>query len=77
MKIGLQEIDWEYIASVLAHEGDDKQIPFFKAFVKECLSWGTRYQVGIQLANINSGLSKEEREILSIISYEEEANCET
>ena len=72
MKIGLQEIDWEYIASVLAHEGADKQIPFFKAFVKECLSWGTRYQVEIQLANINSRLSKEEREVLGMIGFEPE-----
>jgi hypothetical protein len=66
-----KEIDWEYLGAVLAREGDDCQVPFFKAFVKECNSWGTRLQVEKQLAFINIGLTREERETLSMIGYEE------
>lgn len=69
---GLPEIPWEYFASVLAHRGSDEQLVFFKAFVKECLSWGTRYQVQLQLASVNEKLTTEERELLSMIGYEDE-----
>ena len=72
MKLGLQDIKWEYIGAKLACAEDDEQTAFLKAFVKECLSWGTRYQVGIQLAGINRLLTPEEREVLSQITYEGE-----
>ena len=72
MKLGLvKEIDWEYIGAILAQSDDNKQAEFFKAFIKECNSWGTRLQVESQLACVNLKLTKEERETLSMLSYEE------
>lgn len=72
MRIGLNEPDWNYIGSVLARSSDDEQAKFFKAFIKECQSWGTHYQVEMQLCYINNKLTKEEREVLGILSYEED-----
>lgn len=71
MKQGIiTKIDWEYIGACLANESEDEQVQFFKAFVMECNSWGTQYQVQTQLAFINGKLTKEERETLSMLSYE-------
>jgi hypothetical protein len=73
MKQGiLTEIDWAYIGACLANEDDDNQIKFFKAMVKEMQSWGTAYQVELQLAGVNKKLTKEEREALSMLSYDGE-----
>ena len=70
MKKGLwTEIDWEYIGAQLAQDGDDIQAVFFKAFVKECKSWGTNYQVESQLAGVNSLLTDEEKDALAMLSY--------
>jgi hypothetical protein len=73
MRLGMTEnIDWAYIGALLAREGDEEQAAFLKSFVKECNSWGTHYQVEKQLAGVNHKLTHEEREQLSMISYEEE-----
>ena len=72
MRIGLQEPDWGYIASVLANTGDDNQIIFFKALVKEMRSWGTMYQAQIQLAGVNRQLSNDEKELLSMLGYSDD-----
>ena len=73
MKLGMiKEVDWELIGASLANEGDDIQSLFFKALIKELNSWGTSYQVGIQLAGISHKLTKSEKETLSQISYIEE-----
>jgi len=72
MKFGLQEIKWGYVGAKLAREDDNSQVEFFKAFVKECKSWGTDYQVGVQLAFVNDKLTPEEREVLAMLSYNEE-----
>lgn len=73
MKRGIMtEIDWKYIAAVLANEGEDKQSDFFKSFVAECNTWGTTHQVQMQMANINAKLSEDEKEMLSMIGYMEE-----
>lgn len=69
MKIGLQDIKWEYIGAKLANADDIEQAAFLKAFVKECLSWGTSYQVGMQLAGVCSLLTEKEKEVLSQITY--------
>ena len=54
MRLGIQkEIDWEYVGALLAQSDDNEQAKFFKAFVKECLSWGTHLQVESQLACTN------------------------
>ena len=71
MRIGLSEPDWGYIGAVLARGDGNDQEAFFKAFVKECNTWGTRLQVERQLAYVNLKLTKDERETLSMISYEE------
>ena len=70
MKLGLQEIKWGYVGARLANEGDVEQAEFLKAFIKECLSWGTRYQVEEQLAFVNHKLTSEERQVLSMLSYD-------
>jgi len=71
-KLGcLTEIDWKYVGALLAAQESGKQIDFFKQFVAECRSWGTSYQIGIQMAYISSGLSSEEKEILSQITEKE------
>ena len=70
MKHGIMtEIDWKYIGAGLANEGDIEQTDFLKAFIKECNSWGTRIQVEQQLACVNRKLTEEERETLSMLSY--------
>ena len=71
MKIGLQEPDWGYIGAVLASSDDEAQTKFFKAFVKECLSWGTSYQAEFQLSGVNRKLTPEERDLLGMLSYNE------
>ncbi|MBU0977281.1 MAG: hypothetical protein KKD18_02600 [Nanoarchaeota archaeon] len=72
MRLGMtKEIDWAYVGALLANSDKHAQTTFFREFVKECKSWGTSYQVGIQLAYINGGLTDEEKEVLSGITYKE------
>lgn len=71
MKLGLTDVDWAHIGAVLARTGDEEQAVFFKAFVKECNSWGTRYQVEFQFASINLKLTKDERDVLGMLGFEE------
>lgn len=66
-----KEIDWEYIGALLAQSDDTEQAKFFKTFVKECNSWGTRHQVEMQLAGVNQGLTDDEKETLSMLGYKE------
>jgi len=72
MKHGLQDIDWKYVGACLARTGDGGQAEFFKAFIAECSTWGTRYQVEQQLAFVNRKLTKDEREVLGMLSYDGE-----
>ena len=72
MKKGLMtEIDWGYIGATLAQGDDQEQTEFFKAFIKECKSWGTNYQVELQLAGVNMLLTDEEKDALAMLSYKE------
>jgi hypothetical protein len=73
MKLGLRkDIDWQYVGAMLARADDNEQAECLKAFVAECKTWGTSYQVEGQLASVNLKLTKEERETLEILSYNEE-----
>ena len=65
----VKEIDWEYLGALMARSDAGDQSLFLKAFIKECRSWGTHYQVEMQLAAINQLLTKEEREALAMITY--------
>ena len=71
MKYGLVEIDWGYVGAQLAHMSDVEQTAFFKAFVKECGTWGTTYQVQSQLLFVNLKLTDEEKDVLSMLVYKE------
>jgi len=72
MRLGFaKETDWEYIGSLLAREDSKKQTTFFRAFIAECQSWGTHFQVEQQLARINSDLTSDERDVLKMLSYNE------
>ena len=62
----MTEIDWEYIGASLAQDDEIAQTKFFRAFVKECKSWGTNYQVESQLAGVNLNLTDEERDALAL-----------
>jgi len=70
MRQGLTN-DWAYVGACLAHSDDNEQTEFFKAFVKECQSWGTRLQIELQLAHVNLNLTPEERETLAMLGYDE------
>ena len=70
MRLGLQEVEWGYVGAKLANDGEEAQTTFIKGFIKECLTWGTQYQIGIQLASVNHNLTPEEREIISMLGYE-------
>lgn len=72
MKFGLKDMDWEYAGALLAREGDKEQVAFLRSFLKECRSWGTSWQVEQQLASVNIKLTKEEREALKMLSFDEE-----
>jgi len=73
MRLGIQkEIDWKHVGALLAQEDDAAQSDFLRAFIKECNSWGTHAQVEYQLACVNHKLTDEERETLSMLSYNEE-----
>ena len=66
------EIDWKYIGAVLANSDEQEQTDFFKSFIKECNSWGTNYQVGVQLAGVNHNLTDDEKETISMLGYRRE-----
>lgn len=72
MRLGLDELNWENLGAALAQAGSDEQIMFFKAFVKECKSWETSFQVEKQLASINLSLTTDERQCLSMIGWRAE-----
>lgn len=73
MKQGIStDIDWPYIGAALAREDDNIQAAFFKAFARECLSFGTYYQAESQLASINLKLTDQEKELLGMIGYKED-----
>ena len=66
-----KEPDWQYLGALLAQQDDNEQVAFFQGFAAECRSWGTHLQIEQQLAYVNNGLSKEDRELLSMITYKE------
>lgn len=70
MRCGIRkEIDWEYVGATLANSGDDEQALFIKAFIKECKSWGTRFQIEQQFASVNNKLDDDEKYLLGVISF--------
>lgn len=73
MRMGMRaDADWQYVGALLAQANSDDQVAFFRAFVRECESWGTRLQVEQQLAFVNRMLTSRERETLSMIGYEDD-----
>jgi len=71
MKQGLRDIDWGQAGAELARSDDDEQADFFKAFVRECASWGTTYQIERQLAGVNQKLTLKEKQTLAMLGYSE------
>lgn len=70
MRLGiLKDIDWAMMGALLAREDHHDQVRFFRALLKECLTWGTHYQVEQQFAYINRELTKEECEMLAMLSF--------
>ncbi|MCK5602970.1 hypothetical protein KAR91_13895 [Candidatus Pacearchaeota archaeon] len=60
---------WEYLGALLAERSDEEQTKFIKSFLKECRSWGTRQEIEMQLAFINSKLTDDEKDLLGMLSY--------
>ena len=72
MRLGLRtDIDWKYVGAMLAQADDTDQAEFFKGFVRECGTWGTKLQVEQQLAAVNLKLTPEERATLKMIGYDD------
>ncbi len=71
MRLGLRDIDWAQVGAELARADANVQTEFFKAFIKEMETWGTRLQVEQQLAFVNGELTKKERETLMMLSFDE------
>lgn len=70
MRNGIKhDVDWKLVGAQLANLGDNEQADFFKAFLKECNGWGTRFQVESQFAAINAKLTSAEREQIGMIGY--------
>lgn len=70
MKKGIRtSVDWALVGAELANESDNEQVQFFKAFLKECSTWGTKLQVEQQFAFINAQLTQDEREAMKMISF--------
>ena len=70
MRLGLQELDWRYVGAKLAQDDNNAQVDFFRGFIKECLTWGTRHQVEAQLATVNHKLTPDERRVIGMVGYE-------
>ena len=66
----ITDIDWGYIGAVLANEGDIEQAEFLKSLLNEMRTWGTNFQIQVQLAHTASRLSSADRELLSIFCGE-------
>lgn len=73
MKTGKYEDSryWEFKGALLANESSDNQVAFFKAFVKECLSWGTHLQAELQLSYVNAELTEQEKSVLGMLGYKD------
>lgn len=72
-RMGLALIDWKHVGATLARETSDEQIDFFRAFLRECGTWGTRLQVETQFAYISAALTPDERDALAMLAYNEGA----
>jgi len=72
MRFGLKDYDWGYVGAKLAQSDDNAQTEFFKRFIKECKTWGTNYQIEMQLLYVRDKLTIEERELLNTLTYEKE-----
>jgi len=62
----ITDIDWSFIGATLANESDDAQAEMLNAMAKEMLSWGTRYQAEMQVANLCALLTEETKELLDL-----------
>jgi hypothetical protein len=63
--------DWKFLGAVLANDDESVQADFFKAFIKEINTWGTRMQREMQLIWVNKRLTDEEKELLACLSFKE------
>ena len=62
-------IDWSLVGAELAQDDDCAQVEFFKAFLKECQTYGTRHQTEMQLITISNQLTDEEKDLVQTIGY--------
>lgn len=68
MKRGIDTgIDWAFIGASLANGEAEEQAAFFAAFANECKTWGTHFQVEMQMISILRLLTKEQIEILEML----------
>ena len=65
-----QKFDWDHLGKMLAKDRDYRQARFFKAFVRELVSW--ELPAKTQLAAISARLSDDEKRTLSMICLEKD-----
>lgn len=68
--LNIVNIDWQCLGATLAILSDEEQKKFFKGLLQEINQFPTHYQKEMQLLFIADGLTKEEKELLSIICYD-------
>jgi hypothetical protein len=66
MRKGIVPLDWKLIGAMCADEGSVAQLEFFKSFLNEMRSWGTNFQIEVQLCEIAGELEDADRRLLSI-----------
>lgn len=69
-------IDWETLGARLARMSTGEQIPFFRGFANEMLSYPTHYQMEMQLTHIregmdNDGMTDKQKEIFTTLGWNE------
>lgn len=70
-------LDWGILGARLARLSTTEQIPFFRQFANEMLSYESDYEKEMQLAFIREGmdkdgLNKEQRKIFASLGYDGE-----
>jgi len=71
MRHGIEQpIDWKLMGAKLADESSCAQEQFFIHFIKEMRSWGTVFQMQLQMCEIVKGIPEEDRKIWSIFCNE-------
>lgn len=65
--------DWQALGAMLAEEGDQEQIAFFRSFADEILRWPVAMNRDWQMLEIAKHLNKDQKYIIGTIAFDEKA----